>query len=126
MEAPTSASILLAGVLLKVGVYGVIKIVVLINTPVFVVTVLSLFGMVVISIATSMSRERKVITANSRVTHMNLALYGINLISNVGMRGSYLLRLSHGFVSSIMFAIVGMMYNIRGTRILYYITGASA
>jgi len=125
VEAPTSARILLAGVLLKVGLYGLMKMLVFFNRISIFVVFMSLCGVVVMPVVTALSVERKVMTACRRVTHMNFIIYGVNIMSNMSMRGSYLLRVAHGFVSSLMFCFIGMLYTSGGTRILYYLGGIS-
>jgi len=123
VEAPTSVSILLAGILLKVGIFGLIKIVVYFNIVRTAVIFIRLLGLTIIPVVTSLSVERKVITAYSRVTHMNLVIYGLNVLSNIRYTGSYILRISHGFVRSIIFCLVGILYRMNGVRILFFITG---
>jgi len=114
---------LLAGILLKVGIFGLIKIVVFFNTVRFAISILRLIGVVFIPFTTSTSVERKIITAFRRVTHINLAIYGLNVLSNISLGGASLVRVSHGFVRSIMFAFVGMMYNMNGVRVIHFLTG---
>jgi NADH-ubiquinone oxidoreductase chain 4 len=121
VEAPTSARILLAGILLKVGVYGFIKMVVLFNIIMVIVVFIRLIGLLFMPVVTCVRVERKVITACRRVTHINLVVYGINILSNVGIRGSYLLSLSHGFVSSLIFSFVGIIYRNNGTRVIFFL-----
>jgi len=123
VEAPTSVSMLLAGILLKVGLFGVIKMVVIINQIRLVVSIVSLIGLTLASLITSLSSESKVITAISRITHINLLLYGLSVISICSRRGVLLIILRHGFISAIIFSLVGILYHLNGTRIIFYLTG---
>jgi len=103
-------------------VFGLIKMSVLFNTVSFFIRVASLLGIVIIPFITSLSVERKVITANSSITHINLTIYGLNILSNIRIRGRYLLMVSHGFIRSTIFCLVGIIYNMSGVRIIYYIS----
>jgi len=120
VEAPTSARILLAGVLLKVGVFGVFRFAVVLNRVNFRVVLIRLVGILIAPISALFSVETKVIRAYRRVSHMNLILYGINIMSNIRMGGSYLISLSHGFISSLIFSLVGIIYNTNRVRIIYF------
>jgi len=123
VEAPTSTSMVLAGVLLKVGLFGFIKMIILINIVQFFSFVFSLIGLIISPIVTILSVERKVIGAYRRISHINIILYGVNLMSNVSMNGGYIASLRHGFISSLLFCLIGMVYHLNGVRILYYLSG---
>jgi len=122
VEAPTRTRILLAGILLKVGVFGLIKIVVYFNVVSVLVRLIRLLGLTIMPVITSLSVESKVMTAYSRVTHINLVIYGLNVLSNIRFTGSYIIRISHGFVRSIMFCLVGILYSMNGVRVLFFMT----
>lgn len=104
------------------GVFGLIKIVVFFNTVRFIMALLRLIGVVFMPFTTSLSVERKILTAYRRVTHINLAIYGLNVLSNIRIRGVRLVSVRHGFVSSIMFCYVGMLYNMNGVRVIHFLT----
>lgn len=123
VESPTTGSILLAGLLLKVGLFGAFKFFTLVVGNLILLTFISRVGIRVGSILASMSAERKVLVAYSSITHINLGLYRIRLGSNYLMTGRYLMCLSHGYISLLLFYLVGEIYHYRGTRILYYIRG---
>lgn len=123
MEATTSASVLLAGILLKVGLFGIFKIFVFLNSFIFIVVFLSSVGLTFVTIITCLSRERKVLTALRRVTHINFGLYGIRILSLFRFEGAGILGVRHGFVSSLIFSFVGLAYHSRGTRVLYFLRG---
>lgn len=121
MEAPTSCSMLLAGLLLKVGVYGVIKIVVLSKCLFIPASLLAAGGVLFGGFLASISRESKVLTAYSSVTHINLGLYGVNVGSGFLLERSQVLCLGHGYVRTLMFFFVGEIYHQGGSRVLHYI-----
>jgi NADH:ubiquinone oxidoreductase subunit 4 (subunit M) len=121
VEAPTSASMLLAGLLLKVGVFGLIKLIIYLSFSSFLLFLFSFIGVFIGSHIASYSRERKVLAANSSVTHINLCLFSLRLINLCLNRGSYLVSLSHGYISTLLFYLVGEIYHYNGRRILYYI-----
>lgn len=123
VEAPTSARILLAGVLLKVGFYGFMKAIVLLNLRCNVVVVLSLMGILLAPFLAALRRDRKAIVAYSSVSHINLGLYGLNLVSNLTYSGGQLLSIRHGFIRAILFYFTGSFYSYNGVRILFYLTG---
>jgi len=122
VEAPTRTSILLAGILLKVGVFGLIKMIVYFNVLSVLVRLIRLLGLTIMPVVTSLSVERKVMTAYSRVTHINLIIYGLNVLSNIRFTGSYIMRIRHGFVRSMLFCLVGILYRMNGVRILFFMT----
>src|SRR5687768_15324313 len=111
---------LLAGLLLKVGVYGLIKLIIYLSFSSFILFLLSFIGVFMGSHIASYSRERKVLAANSSVTHINLCLFRLSLINLCLNRGSYLVSLSHGYISTLLFYLVGEIYHYNGRRILYY------
>lgn len=119
MEAPTTCSILLAGLLLKVGVYGVIKIVTTVKTSLIPISIIAVIGLVFSGFLSSLSRDSKIIAAYSSITHINVGLYGANVRSLSLMESNYLLCLGHGYVSVIMFYFVGTLYHHRGSRLLH-------
>jgi NADH:ubiquinone oxidoreductase subunit 4 (subunit M) len=116
---------LLAGLLLKVGVYGLIKLIIYLSFSSFILFLFSFIGVFIGSHIASYSRERKVLAANSSVTHINLCLFSLRLINLCLNRGTYLVSLSHGYISTLLFFLVGEIYHYNGRRILYYILGVT-
>jgi len=128
VEAPTGGSMLLAGVLLKLGGYGFIRYALsifpnatLYFTP-FVMT-LSLIGIIYSSLACLRQIDIKSIIAYSSIAHMNLSLLGIFSNEIQGLEGALFLMISHGIVSSALFYSIGVLYNRTHTRILKYYRG---
>jgi len=121
VEASTTTRMILAGILLKVGLFGIIKVVIFINNINLLFIIMRIIGILIIPIIVVISEERKIAVAYSRITHINFILYIINIISNIGINGSILVGLRHGFIRSMLFCIVGILYNINRVRILFYI-----
>lgn len=97
----------MAGLLLKVGVYGLMKIVIIIKFHYFIFILLSLLGIFLASFFSIFSRDSKVFAAYSSVSHMNLVLYGIFLFSLFFNNRRIIMSVAHGYVSSIMFCFIG-------------------
>lgn len=121
VEAPTSARILLAGVILKVGLFGLLMSISLFNTYSVFSFWGSLFGCMFAPLLASFSSEVKLTVAYSSVTHMNLGVYAANLFSRVSVSGNYLLSISHGFISALMFQLGGKLYELNGSRIIFHL-----
>ena len=128
VEAPTVGSVLLAGILLKLGVYGFIRF----SLPMFpvaslyftpIVHTLCAAGVVYGSLAAVRQTDLKRIIAYSSVAHMNLIVIGIFSFNFLGVEGALLQSISHGFVSAALFFIVGMVYARYHTRSIYYYSG---
>lgn len=128
VEAPTSGSILLAGVLLKMGVYGMLRFLlpILYSGTIFWCyfgLCLSLIGIVYGGLITIRQVDLKKIIAYSSVCHMNVVMLGIFSNNLVGFEGCVFLMLCHGFVSSALFGIIGLVYERYHTRVIFYYGG---
>jgi len=126
VEAPTAGSVILAGVLLKLGTYGIIRFMIpMFPYAMYYFTPL-VFTMCVIGILYSASTtirqiDLKKIIAYSSVAHMNFALLGLFVNNTQGIEGSLFFMLGHGVVSSALFLCIGILYDRYHTRnILYY------
>jgi len=128
VEAPTAGSVLLAGVLLKLGTYGFLRF----SIPLFIygtefflplLYTFSLLAVVYSSLTTIRQIDLKKIIAYSSVVHMNFALLGLFTLNIQSLSGSIFLMLSHGIVSGGLFLCVGVIYDRYHTRILYYYNG---
>jgi len=128
VEAPTAGSVILAGVLLKLGTYGFIRFLL----PLFpeacfyfspFVYSLSALGIVYTSFTAIRQTDFKRIIAYTSIAHMNLVMLGIFSFNTIGIEGAILQSLSHGFVASSLFLIIGIVYDRHHTRIVKYYGG---
>lgn len=127
-EAPTAGSILLAGILLKLGGYGFLRfsLVLFPNASAFFtpfVFLLSLVGVIYASVSTLQQVDLKKIIAYSSVSHMGLVTIGIFSNNIQGIIGSVFLMIGHGITSSALFLAVGLLYDRYGTRVVKYYGG---
>lgn len=128
VEAPTVGSVLLAGILLKLGVYGFLRFSItlfpeacLFFSP--IVYLFSTLGVIYASMAAIRQTDLKRIIAYSSVAHMNLVTIGIFSLNVIGLEGAILQSISHGFVSGGLFFLIGILYDRYHSRFLYYYGG---
>ena len=128
VEAPTAGSIILAGILLKLGTYGFIRF----SLPLFpkasfyfspLVYTISLIGIIYASFTAIRQTDIKRIIAYTSVAHMNVVMLGIFSFNVIGLEGAIIQSLSHGFVASALFAIIGVVYERYKTRLVKYYGG---
>lgn len=128
VEAPTAGSVILAGVLLKLGTYGFIRF----SLPLFpqasfyftpFVYTISLIGIIYTSLTAIRQTDFKRIIAYTSIAHMNVVILGIFSFNNIGIEGALLQSLSHGFVASALFIIIGVVYERYKTRLVKYYGG---
>lgn len=121
VQAPTAGSIILAGVLLKMGGYGFIRF----SLPMFpdasaqfapLVFALSMIAVVVTSLIALVQHDMKKLIAYSSVAHMAIVTLGLFAFNVQGLEGSMLVMLSHGLVSGALFLCVGVIYDRLHTR----------
>jgi len=128
VEASTSGSVLLAGILLKLGVYGFLRynLIIFPESSLFfvpIIYVLSLIGIIIASFNAIRQTDLKRIVAYSSIAHMNLVVMGLFCFNNIGLQGSILQSISHGFVAGALFFLIGFIYNRYHTRLLHYYGG---
>jgi len=130
VEAPVSGSMILAGVLLKLGGYGVFRFFPLLNMLSFSRSFffsyffyLSLYGGVLVSFLCVRQMDLKILIAYSSVVHIRVGFIGLIRFSLYGLYGSLLMIVSHGFVSPLMFFLMTYVYNFKYSRSIMVIKG---
>jgi NADH-quinone oxidoreductase subunit M len=121
VQAPTAGSVILAGVLLKLGGYGFIRF----SLPmfpegsfIFIPLVFALSGIAVVytSLVALVQRDMKKLIAYSSVAHMAFVTFGLFAMNRQGIEGAMLVMLGHGLVSGALFLCVGVVYDRLHTR----------
>jgi NADH-quinone oxidoreductase subunit M len=121
VEAPTAGSVVLAGVLLKMGTYGFLRF----ALPLFPAAVadftplvmgLAVFGIVYGSLVAMVQPDIKKLVAYSSVAHLGFVMLGMFALNSQGLSGSVLQMVNHGLSTGALFLLVGMLYERRHTR----------
>lgn len=121
MEASTSARMLLAGLLLKLGTGGFIRFLKILNLNFFqYFFILSFLGIIVRNFFCLVQRDLKALAAYSSINHISFVLLIFGFISIYSFWCRVLIILSHGLISILIFFFIGEFYHRRLTRINYY------
>ncbi|MGA7874623.1 MAG: NADH-quinone oxidoreductase subunit M [Desulfoferrobacter sp.] len=123
VEAPTAGSVILAGVLLKMGTYGFLRF----GLPIFpqaseefipVILILSVIGIIYGAMVSLVQDDIKKLVAYSSVSHLGYCMLGMFALNLEGVKGSILQMINHGLSTGALFMIVGMLYERRHTRLI--------
>ena len=128
VEAPTAGSVILAGVLLKMGGYGFIRfsLGILPEASAFfmpLVIILSSIAIVYTSLVALAQEDIKKLIAYSSVAHMGIVTIGIFIVNQQGLEGAMIQMISHGIVSAALFLCVGVIYDRMHTRNINFYGG---
>ncbi len=123
VEAPTAGSVLLAGILLKMGTYGFLRF----NLPMFptmthafatLVIILAIIGIFYGAFVAMVQPDIKKLVAYSSVSHLGYSMLGMFALTQIGLEGSILQMVNHGISTGALFLIVGIVYERRHTRLI--------
>jgi NADH-quinone oxidoreductase subunit M len=121
VEAPTAGSVILAGVLLKMGTYGFLRF----NLPLFPyaawklapwMAVLAVIGIIYGAAVSYAQKDVKKLVAYSSVSHLGFVMLGLFALNPQGIQGGILQMINHGLSTGALFLVVGMIYERRHTR----------
>nr|YP_009391084.1 NADH dehydrogenase subunit 4 [Caenorhabditis afra]ARV88349.1 NADH dehydrogenase subunit 4 [Caenorhabditis afra] len=123
VEAPTTASMLLAGLLLKLGTAGFLRILgslSFVHNNVWIL--IAFLGMILGSFCCVFQSDSKALAAYSSVTHMSFLLLSLVFITMSSKISSVMLMLAHGYTSTLMFYLIGEFYHTSGSRMIYFMS----
>ncbi|MBT5471185.1 MAG: NADH-quinone oxidoreductase subunit M, partial [Nitrospina sp.] len=130
VEAPTAGSVILAGVLLKMGTYGFLRF----NLPFFpqasydfmpFIAWLSIIGIVYGALVAMVQEDLKKLVAYSSVSHLGFVMLGIFALNEYGIQGALIQNINHGISTGALFLLVGVIYDRRHTRMIKEFGGLS-
>jgi NADH-quinone oxidoreductase subunit M len=122
VAAPTAASMLLAGVVMKLGAYGALRVAMTLfpiglHTWQNTIAVLAVVGIVYGALVALVQQDFKFVIGYSSVSHMGFVLLGLMTLTQIGLSGAVLQMFSHGIIAGLLFAVVGrMVYDRTHTR----------
>ena len=123
VQAPTAGSVILAGVLLKMGTYGLVRY----CLPLFphatftfmpYIAALAVIGIIYGALVSMVQADFKKLVAYSSVSHLGFVVLGIFALNEEGMQGSVIQMVNHGLSTGALFLLVGMIYDRRHTRMI--------
>ena len=131
VEAPTAVSVLLAGVLLKMGAYGLLRV----NVGILpeaareyapLIGVLAVVNVLYGAAVSMVQRDLKALVAFSSISHMGYVLLGMAALSHVSLSGAALQMFTHGTITGLLFLLVGSLYERTHTREIAEMAGLAA
>jgi NADH-quinone oxidoreductase subunit M len=123
VEAPTAGSVILAGILLKMGTYGFLRF----NLPMFasmthqfvdIILIISLIGIFYGAFVAMVQPDIKKLVAYSSVSHLGYSMLGMFALTTIGIEGSLMQMINHGISTGALFLIVGIVYERMHTRLI--------
>ena len=130
VEAPTAGSVILAGVLLKMGTYGFVRF----SLPILPdatmeflpwMMAISVIGIIYGALVAMMQKDIKKLVAYSSVSHLGFCMLGVFIVTPVALEGGILQMINHGISTGALFLIVGIIYERRHTRMISDYSGLS-
>ena len=130
VEAPTAGSVILAGILLKMGTYGFVRFVLPLlpeATQLFVpfMVLLSIIGIIYGALVAMAQTDIKKLVAYSSVSHLGFVMLGVFALNEQGLIGGQLQMINHGISTGALFLLVGIIYERRHTRLISEYGGLS-
>jgi len=130
VEAPTGGSVILAGVLLKMGTYGFLRFAIpffpdAVMKMVPVMMVLATIGIIYGALVSMVQPDLKKLVAYSSVSHLGFVMLGMFALTTIGVQGSVLQMVNHGLSTGALFLLVGVIYERRHTRLIADFGGLS-
>ena len=135
-EAPTAGSVILAGVLLKLGTYGLLRLSIPIGILsgqtsngvafpglIHFVGIICVIGVIYAALVAWVQPDIKKLVAYSSVSHLGFCVLGMFALNDIGMQGSILYMINHGLSTGAMFLVVGMIYDRYHTRDINELSG---
>ena len=120
-SAPTAGSMFLAGISMKLGGYGCLRVATYLMPEgakqyADIIIVLSTIAIIYGAFATMMQKDLKYMNAYSSVSHVGFVLFGIGILTKTAMTGAVIQMVSHGLMTALFFAVIGMIYERTHTR----------
>ena len=131
VEAPTAGSVMLAGVLLKMGGYGLLRLCVTLLPQAahdwqWLLIILAVINSIYGALVALAQTDLKKMIANSSISHMGYVVLGIASLTQVGFNGALLVMVAHGLYSGLLFSMVGLVYDRTHTREITRMGGLAA
>lgn len=125
VEAPTPGSVILAGLILKLGTYSMVRLLLtnwffVLSDLILFIFIIALFGLIYPSILALAQLDMKKVIAYSSIAHMNFSLFGLFSNHAIGIVGAFSTMLGHAFTASALFFSIGILYDRYKTRLLFH------